>query len=1116
MKDPTLLLPLHTSREHVVPDGNNAQNLGENKVLRYGPAGWDMMSQDLSGMSISALQNLIQNGVGSSAADKSRSSQANHGHMYMRKCSDLMRAKNEQLVASVIKKVFNANPTKKFLLVNVGAKLGQDTKRWNKMWGLPRDNYGNFPFIHTVHIRPEDEEAGNEHNWASAGLKPSTSTTWTNIRHTVGGEEEADQIIYEKRFRQDLFKGTLEEWVEKTDGTWSEYQIFIMMNDCHYYFPKPLPQTKDFENAILYVSGLNFSPIPGKYKLPDNNGDWTVYRGMDGYLKIDFRPYLNGTPYKHDWVFVPEPVMSINAGWIQHFATDLVWRKWCPMRLTNPTIDVQKLYPQVDVLSQQAESLSGTEWKRYFFANSWAENKEPVPYRNLGQWMLSQLTPQTSVGKARLLLRTLNIDSNHAQYVWLHRDRLRQKLVSTSVTTSWILDSIRSVRYQSFDELGGIQVAGWDAKKAPDWNEQWMSWKEYTALLKSECKTKTATQREKIQSKSWSKVEEYYEIKPTSPDDIRPNRAYVSLGSDKEDQDWISHLQRYVKKMLETAAPRTVRKTQHGPKLLGQKGEQQSYEWCSKSPINLVYALFNRQMKSRLSPDPTVMREFADWFRRWFDEKFEKLRDTIPTITPWQDYINGQSTWNESKKAKYTETFVKQSSQHTFKTKDWIYAFSAMVKSGEVYFRAGEAIRDMWNCLTGRSDRPRLIFVPSANACGPLTWIQQFMFKDIKHIIPGFIQGMTCAQMKEVIKSNMPHDARCCSSDGSSFDSHQHFEIMEAVDSYVWTKFSDRILQVLSNHFKYPDVMHKGIMWQALQHETTLFFQLAGIDSLEGSKFAANDEVRKFFPVQGKDWRQVRIKGTTFSGQPVKTTLGNTMRSLAYHEFMCYKAGIPEENKFVIASGDDVCVWISEQYVPHYQAAVKKYTHDGTDEISKGLGQCIKELIVGEWWQMDFCSKKCFFKDGKWIISRNASKVWNEKMEYVGKLELFHKQPEQHLMAMADSAAAELKSPLIQEFFVERLKRILERLRTDPATHVRGYPDFQRIRGIQNWISGEEDSYSKKARLDMWISSCNRRSWIFDEDQLPTEADVSFFTEAGWDLLSFVQFYGGDDFVTLA
>lgn len=68
-------------------------------------------------------------------------------------------------------------------------------------------------------------------------------------------------------------------------------------------------------------------------------------------------------------------------------------------------------------------------------------------------------------------------------------------------------------------------------------------------------------------------------------------------------------------------------------------------------------------------------------------------------------------------------------------------------------------------------------------------------------------------------------------------------------------------------------------------------------------------------PHPEQNWIYLNINGTTFSGLSVKTTLGNTLRSLFYMWFylrsLVPRGQYPWENKsfFVMASGDDIVVF---------------------------------------------------------------------------------------------------------------------------------------------------------------------------------------------------------------
>jgi len=82
------------------------------------------------------------------------------------------------------------------------------------------------------------------------------------------------------------------------------------------------------------------------------------------------------------------------------------------------------------------------------------------------------------------------------------------------------------------------------------------------------------------------------------------------------------------------------------------------------------------------------------------------------------------------------------------------------------------------------SDRPRLIFNPSDNLCGFLTYIQYYIFKDIKWVWNSFSHGDNSKSLEDRIRNaiNGFVDPVSVSFDGSSFDSNQHHQNINVVD----------------------------------------------------------------------------------------------------------------------------------------------------------------------------------------------------------------------------------------------------------------------------------------------------------------------------------------------
>jgi len=65
-----------------------------------------------------------------------------------------------------------------------------------------------------------------------------------------------------------------------------------------------------------------------------------------------------------------------------------------------------------------------------------------------------------------------------------------------------------------------------------------------------------------------------------------------------------------------------------------------------------------------------------------------------------------------------------------------------------------------------------------------------------------------------------------------------------------------------------------------------------------------------------------KIKGTTFTGHPTRTTLGNTLRMMFYTLFIAYKAGVPIT---ACHAGDDVVVILDKCNVEKFKKVISVY-----------------------------------------------------------------------------------------------------------------------------------------------------------------------------------------------
>lgn len=98
-------------------------------------------------------------------------------------------------------------------------------------------------------------------------------------------------------------------------------------------------------------------------------------------------------------------------------------------------------------------------------------------------------------------------------------------------------------------------------------------------------------------------------------------------------------------------------------------------------------------------------------------------------------------------------------------------------------------------------------------------------------------------------------------------------------------------------------------------------------------------------------------------------------------------AGIKEPWKSsqisVIASGDDTVAWVQPRWADRLRDSILTNTlRTGSEEVENCLGQVVKEVKVGEFWDVDFCSKKSLAPDGSfssWVMHRDLRKVLTTK-----------------------------------------------------------------------------------------------------------------------------------------
>lgn len=155
--------------------------------------------------------------------------------------------------------------------------------------------------------------------------------------------------------------------------------------------------------------------------------------------------------------------------------------------------------------------------------------------------------------------------------------------------------------------------------------------------------------------------------------------------------------------------------------------------------------------------------------------------------------------------------------------------------------------------------------------------------------------------MQEKFRSKVKAGWKSISIDGSAFDSQQLAQLMEQVDDKFWYSVEQWLrsgLRGMCQNLRNRVNLDQSQIWErllksGLQKTTVLFIKIPEINGRPWpqriQKVWQTDHAKEVRQDVGEElyanWLWVEINGTTFSGHPTKTTLGNTFRSILYAKF---------------------------------------------------------------------------------------------------------------------------------------------------------------------------------------------------------------------------------------
>jgi hypothetical protein len=134
----------------------------------------------------------------------------------------------------------------------------------------------------------------------------------------------------------------------------------------------------------------------------------------------------------------------------------------------------------------------------------------------------------------------------------------------------------------------------------------------------------------------------------------------------------------------------------------------------------------------------------------------------------------------------------------------------------------------------------------------------------------------------------------------------------------------------------------------------------------------------------------LNIIGTTFSGHPTRTTLGNSLRVLFYILFLLkVKIGLDwsdvmtilrNEHKdiSVYVAGDDVMIFGLRTLITALEKHLRYVYAPDVLQGCYGLGQCARETAMNDFHFVDFLSRDGYYHNSLFKVVRKLDRLIND------------------------------------------------------------------------------------------------------------------------------------------
>jgi len=955
-----------------------------------------------------------------------------------------------------------------------------------------------------IQVRSKFEVNHREHterNGQRRNPRTVTQYKYKTVKSDVfifgGTYEEFNQMIY--RQTQNLANNDMVGTLLAKFGSFRNTHVVV--NDTHYYMTRDFNAVKNgnvtanmWKKATFYITGMWYDVIPGYYEYLCKEGFFRVLDDSRVY-QIASQPNT-GNAYKHP-LTIQSYTNKMSLGWYGWFAFRGSIANYSQKELINPLYSDEFDRCVFGGLSSTPSSI-----QQWFLGTREAKNLEQLGLTqllgarrgiaewksNLSSWINHLIKMHNSEAHGRMindyqsttvtLLKRLFGDSAHIMNFhitddWrrnvgivrfdqaLHEDfRLingKAKLINgrkARAEERRVKEELQNVWTAKFNAISDLLKKSADKKMKKltrELNRMIESLKEVKFVLNK-------TQKDML----------YYLEKRLSVEQIEKANTHV-INHDERSEEKLNWLK---KKFLESKPDvRYLKKDQYvrsGFEVLCKETARKvhEFEWNSKSTIGMIWAFCGRQLSCWVRPDEVEIQRFSAFSKRMIETLVSKCNKLPLNLIKFEDWIETKVGWDKQKKLKYINT-IKGQLLGRVKLEG---VYEGTVKEGEVYY-SKSLNRDHEGFYDPNSSRYRFYVNPSTEWCGFLTYVQAYIFKDFRSVFGEFCHALNAKKLKKRIHRNISmidsnlNNLASFSIDGSKFDSTQHIEIINAVDNLFWKKYRPRLIEIVKmialhyaidlNCERFVDLVIRA----ATQNIAQVFLKLPKV---QDNMLTPKEKTVYLRHYPNKKLRAEKrgedvfaglvcfyLLGTTYSGNPVRTTLGNTMRSVFYMYYYCYKCGLftfedwdksfnsPNFRRKVwcIASGDDTVLWLRKGDVEAVAREMDQITTEDKDsEEVIGIAQIIVEKQISEWWDNEFCSKWFYFpKDGdfssteNWKCTRDLKKLFTTKMIYKGTNNFILFNPLIHARAIFEGVQSEVNSYLINSICKFRLKIIQER-----------------------------------------------------------------------------------------